>query len=135
MTARFADSFYYLAFFNPADRGHSLAIDLAEQWRGPIITTAWVLTEVADALSRPADRPLALELYQYHRDDSATLLLPPDPDLFDRGFNLFARRPDKNWSLTDCVSFVVMAERGLTDALTGDRHFEQAGFRALLRST
>jgi predicted nucleic acid-binding protein len=46
---------------------------------------------------------------------------------------LFARRPDKSWSLTDCISFVVMADRGLTEALTGDRHFEQAGFRALLR--
>ena len=42
-------------------------------------------------------------------------------------------RSDKSWSLTDCISFVVMGEHGITDALTGDRHFEQAGFRALLR--
>jgi len=49
------------------------------------------------------------------------------------GLELYARRPDKSWSLTDCISFVVMTDRGLTEALTGDHHFEQAGFRALLR--
>ena len=56
-----------------------------------------------------------------------------DDDTFARGFDLYARRPDKSWSLTDCISFVVMTDRGLTEALTGDHHFEQAGFRALLR--
>jgi len=48
-----------------------------------------------------------------------------------RGLHLFERRRDKAWSLTDCISFAVMTDRGLTDALTGDHHFEQAGFRAL----
>jgi uncharacterized protein len=46
---------------------------------------------------------------------------------------MFAARSDKRWSLTDCISFVVMQERGLTEALTADRHFEQAGFSILLR--
>jgi hypothetical protein len=49
-----------------------------------------------------------------------------------RGLDLFAGRSDKNWSLTDCISFVVMQDEGLTEALTGDSHFEQAGFKALL---
>lgn len=53
--------------------------------------------------------------------------------LWRRGLGLYAARPDKAWSLTDCISFVVMTDRGLTEALTGDHHFEQAGFRALLR--
>jgi hypothetical protein len=66
------------------------------------------------------------------RFDPETEIVPPDPELFERGLDLFARRPDKAWSLTDCISVVVMSERGLTDALSGDRHFEQAGFRALL---
>jgi hypothetical protein len=52
--------------------------------------------------------------------------------LFERGLSLYLRRMDKDWSLTDCVSFVVMEEMALTDALTGDRHFEQAGFHVLL---
>lgn len=49
--------------------------------------------------------------------------------VFDRRFDLYSQRPDKGWSLTDCISFVVMIDRGLT----GDHHFEQAGFLALLR--
>jgi predicted nucleic acid-binding protein len=52
---------------------------------------------------------------------------------FDRGFELFTRRPDKFWSLTDCISFVIMEELGLKDALTADKHFEQAGFNVLLK--
>ena len=51
----------------------------------------------------------------------------------DAGLALYANRTDKDWSLTDCISFVVMNERGITDALTGDHHFEQAGFAALLK--
>jgi len=53
-------------------------------------------------------------------------------EVFSRGLLLFDSRADKEWSLTDCISFVVMEDRGLTDALTADHHFEQAGFRALL---
>jgi len=53
--------------------------------------------------------------------------------LFERGVGLFRQRPDKEWSLTDCISFVVMRDASLTEALTGDHHFEQAGFSALLR--
>ena len=50
-----------------------------------------------------------------------------------RGVALYAERPDKDWSLTDCISFVVMRKMDITEALTGDRHFEQAGFTALLK--
>ena len=50
-----------------------------------------------------------------------------------RGVALYAERPDKDWSLTDCISFVVMRTMDITEALTGDRHFEQAGFTALLK--
>jgi hypothetical protein len=52
--------------------------------------------------------------------------------MLQRGLDLFAKRPDKNWSVTDCISFVVMEDEGVAAALTGDNHFEQAGFRALL---
>jgi predicted nucleic acid-binding protein len=75
-----------------------------------------------------------LNLLRSLRANAAFEIVPPDPDLFERGIDLFARRADKAWSLTDCISFVVMTERGLTEALTGDHHFEQAGFLALLRS-
>ncbi len=61
------------------------------------------------------------------------MIIPPTQPLFDSGVALFSKRLDKRWSLTDCISFVVMEEQGITHALTGDRHFEQAGFVALLK--
>ena len=53
--------------------------------------------------------------------------------MFQRGLRLYEERPDKEWSLTDCLSFVVMKDENLREALTGDQHFEQAGFIALLK--
>jgi predicted nucleic acid-binding protein len=91
------------------------------------------LKEVADAMAAPANRPLVLRLIEGFRTLKTAEVVPSEPALFDRGLELYARRPDKAWSLTDCISCVVMTDRGLTEALTGDNHFEQAGFRALLR--
>jgi predicted nucleic acid-binding protein len=56
-------------------------------------------------------------------------------DIFDQGLSLYKERQDKGWGLTDCISFVVMRERAITEALAADRHFEQAGFKALLRTS
>lgn len=67
------------------------------------------------------------------RNDPDVTVIRVNADLFDAGLQLFADRLDKYWSLTDCISFVVMLREGITDALTGDHHFEQAGFRALLK--
>lgn len=58
--------------------------------------------------------------------------MPASRALLEEGISLYAARPDKDWSVTDCISFVVMRDEGMTHALTGDRHFEQAGFKALL---
>jgi predicted nucleic acid-binding protein len=99
-----------------------------------ILTTHWVLVEVADALSAPNYRVDVARFLRELSQDAGTEVVGPDEALYDRGLDLYARRPDKSWSLTDCISFVVMAQRSLTDALTGDRHFDQAGFRALLGS-
>jgi predicted nucleic acid-binding protein len=65
--------------------------------------------------------------------DARVTIVPPTKQLFDQGIDLYDSRPDKEWSLTDCISFVVMQQLQLSEALTGDRHFEQAGFRALLK--
>jgi predicted nucleic acid-binding protein len=67
------------------------------------------------------------------RADPACTIVPPTQSLFEQGVDLYARRPDNGWSLTDCISFVVMQQHGVTQALTGDHHFEQAGFEALLK--
>ena len=66
--------------------------------------------------------------------DPRTTVFPASQDLFDAGVSLYSRRQDKDWSLTDCISFAVMQQQGLTDALTADHHFEQAGFTLLMKS-
>lgn len=133
MNARFADSFYYLAIINPNDAFHERAVRVSDCFEGQVVTTAWVLTEVADALAAPAQRASFLSLLETLRDDAEVTIVPAQEDIFEAGIDLYARRPDKEWSLTDCISFIAMQEHGITEALTGDHHFEQAGFVALLR--
>lgn len=89
--------------------------------------------ELADALSAPEARATAVAFLQAVRADSLFDVVGYVPTVYQTGFDLFAARRDKGWSLTDCISFGVMTERGLSEALTADHHFEQAGFRAIFR--
>jgi predicted nucleic acid-binding protein len=95
------------------------------------VTTARVLTEVADALAKTRRREFG-ELLAAIDADPRTQVIPASAALFDAGVQLYRSREDKEWPLTDCISFVVVQDSGLGDALTGDRHFEPAGFRRLL---
>jgi predicted nucleic acid-binding protein len=133
MTPVFADTYFYLALINTKDQGHSRAVALAKGQQGGVITTAWVLTELADGLCDVAHRPAFLKLLRGLRADANTTIVASSQELFDKGLALYENRPDKDWSLTDCISFVVMQDHGLTDSLTADHHFEQAGFTALLK--
>jgi uncharacterized protein len=128
----FVDTVYYLALTNPRDQYAADAIRFTADFSGAFVTSAWVLAEVANSLTRGTDRSLFLELYRSLADDRRIMIVPPNQELFDEGIHLFAERPDKEWSLTDCISFIIMREYDLTDALTADHHFEQAGFRILL---
>lgn len=132
MTRTFADSFHYLALANPRDSYHLAAIRTTANRSGMMVTTHWVLTEVADALASPHLRPRFLDLLSMLKADRLVEIAPATADLFERGIELYRHRPDKDWPLTDCLSFVVMQERGITEALTSDAHFVQAGFVALL---
>lgn len=133
MTRVFADSFYFFAILNPRDTHHAKALELSRRLAAPLLTTAWVLTELADGLARSTERRLLHRVLNQLQTGAGHLLVPATDDLFHRGIDLYHARPDKQWSLTDCISFVVMQDHAITDALTGDRHFEQAGFRALLK--
>ncbi len=97
-----------------------------------IVTTRWVLAEVADALCTGSGRERAADFITQVEHHPQFRIQGESDALFARGLALFRKRPDKGWSLTDCISFVVMSEEGLTEALTGDHHFEQAAFTALL---
>jgi hypothetical protein len=132
MNEVFADTFYYIALLNPVDHFHEAAVQATRTLTSRLVTTAWVLTEVADALSAPAVRQRTHAFLTGVTTDPNTILITDYAPWHARGMQLYGARPDKDWSLTDCISIEVMTERGITDALTGDHHFLQAGFRALL---
>jgi hypothetical protein len=133
MSRVFADSFFFFAMLNPHDAAHSRATDFARRHRASLVTTAWVLTEAADGLASTPRRHTFHRLLEDLENNRSNLIVPTNEEMFEKGIELYHARPDKQWSLTDCISFVVMSEERLTDALTGDRHFEQAGFSALLK--
>lgn len=133
MTAAFADTAFYVALLSSRDALHSRAVQFLAGYSGRIVTTEFVLLEVANFNARPADRQRFVDLVARIRNDPQSQLIPATADLFARGVDLFAKRPDKYWSLTDCTSFIVMTDQKLIDALTADEHFEQAGFRVLLK--
>ena len=134
MTAVFADTFYFIALLNAEDEAHVAADLFAGEESLRLVTSAWVLTELADGLAETEGRQVFQNLLADLEADPRVELIASDPVLWRQGVELYANRPDKEWSLTDCISFVIMGERGLTDALTADHHFVQAGFRALLKS-
>jgi len=133
MTGVFADAYYFLALVNSRDRAHHRSVAWSQANDKPIVTTEWIILEVANHLARAVNRRLFKRLYESVKADALTTVLPASHEMFARGIERYEQRPDKDWSLTDCISFVVMEHEGLHEALTGDHHFEQAGFVALLR--
>lgn len=137
MQAVFADTFYWIALLNPDDPDHNrvTAFDLSPA-RPPLVTTEEVLTEFLTyfsgrgALFRRKAAAVAYAL----QDDTDVRLLSQTAEGFAAGLRLYAERPDKEYSLTDCISMAVMEAKGMTECATGDRHFEQEGFRALFRA-
>ena len=128
----FADAFYFIALLNDADEHHEDAVALSSVKQAILVTTDYVLLEVADALAPTRQRTQVEGFIQFVRSSSRIDVVPGDRDLFEAGLALFASRRDKQWSLTDCISFVIMESREIKDALTHDHHFKQAGFRVLL---
>ena len=133
MKAVFADAFYFVGLVNRADQHHSRIVAAARQLRDEVLTTEWILAEFADALAESSSRRLVPQFIRALEQDPKVRIIRADTDLFHRGLRLYEERPDKEWSLTDCLSFVVMEQENIREALTGDQHFEQAGFTALLK--
>ncbi|NOT01322.1 MAG: type II toxin-antitoxin system VapC family toxin [Phycisphaerales bacterium] len=133
MTPCFADAYYFLALLNPRDEAHAAAVAINRGLRRPLVTSAFILMEVADGLAGTPGRALFRRLHERLTNDDRVTLVPPTAAIFDRAATLYASRADKAWSLTDCTSFVIMEDRGIREALTGDHYFEQAGLVALLK--
>src|SRR5512135_1572678 len=129
----FADTSYCLALLDPDDTSHAAARKASAALADTILSTDWVLAEVTDAMCRGHNRTKVVSFLRMLRRREDVVLMPASRELFHRGLQLFGDRSDKEWSLTDCISFAVMGERNLTEALTSDHHFEQAGFTILLK--
>lgn len=131
----FLDTSYAIALASPKDAYHARAEALAdqlEQNRTRLVTTRAVLLEIGGALARQRYRSASVTLLDSMERDSSIEIIPLSESLYARALQLYRDRLDKEWGLTDCISFLVMQDRGLTEALTTDDHFRQAGFRALL---
>jgi len=132
VTPVFADTSFYQALLNPTDRWHDSAVLFSETYAGTIVTTEYVLVELGALLSHRSLRRIYVEFVQQTQADPDTLVLPASGNHFANGFRLFTMRHDKNWSMTDCISFAVMEHMGIKEAVSCDKHFEQAGYRPLL---
>jgi predicted nucleic acid-binding protein len=135
MTKVFADTGYWIALLNPRDALHDRSRKAsANLGRTPIITSELVLAEVLNAFASKGDLPrrMACVLIDEIRSDPDYEIVPMTSSAFRQALERYRSRSDKTWGLTDCASFLIMEENGITDALSADRDFQQAGFKALL---
>ncbi|MCL0065714.1 PIN domain-containing protein [Dehalococcoidia bacterium] len=130
----FLDTAYVLALFNHRDAHHARAQELLPQLRmaHEVWVTEAVLAEVGNALAR-SNRSDCVTFINGCYVTANVKVVSVDRELFRRAVEFYDTHQDKEWGLTDCISFVVMRDHGLMEALTTDEHFQQAGFRALLR--
>ena len=134
--AVFADTFFWIALTNPEDLAHKKAISLIRTARpGSVVTTEYVLTEYLNYFSpwgptlRTAGQPkMSIKCWQTRQ-----YMYCVRAGTRSWADWISTARPDKGYSLTDCISMQVMQQSGLTEVLTNDRHFDQEGFRALFR--
>ncbi|MCB0111005.1 MAG: type II toxin-antitoxin system VapC family toxin [Caldilineaceae bacterium] len=132
----FLDTAYAIALANAKDQFHEKAVTVAKELRRQktrLITTRAVLLEIGNALSGQRFRTAAVKLLDALEADPTVGIVTVTDGLYSQALTLYRTRPDKEWGLVDCLSFIVMQERQLTSALTTDMHFQQAGFRVLLR--
>jgi predicted nucleic acid-binding protein len=133
----FADTSFWIALSSKRDQYHPRAVAWSRfvvRNQDTILTTEAVLWEWMNALSGAGTRRLAAEGYRRCHGDAHIQVVPFRAELVDAAVQLYQERPDETWSLTDCFSFVVMEQGQLAEALSTDRHFEQAGHRAVMLS-
>ncbi|MBW4516391.1 MAG: PIN domain-containing protein [Timaviella obliquedivisa GSE-PSE-MK23-08B] len=136
MNALFADTGYFIALLNPGDQLHSQAIRLTQTLtRQTILTSELILIELLNDFSDRGAffRHTAGQFVNQLQTSRSTQVIHVDSHLFENALTLYNQRSDKAWSLTDCSSFLIMSHYGITDAIAHDKHFIQAGFRALLK--
>ena len=134
MTEIFLDSSYVIALVNKKDQYHEQASEMARVLGDQsLVTTDARLLEIGNGLARNFKAEAIAVIEEFLNSDEVRII-SVDTNLFQKGFNLYKAYQDKAWGLVDCISFIVMREGGIADALTTDSHFEQAGFNVLLKS-
>jgi predicted nucleic acid-binding protein len=127
------DTGYLIALLNRRDQFHPRALAWSATIAERLVVTEYLIVETVNSFSKPINRPKVHAMVSRLRDEAKFEMVPASSELFEAGLRLHANRADKEWSMTDCISFIVMKRRGLTRALAYGLHFEQAGFEALLR--
>jgi predicted nucleic acid-binding protein len=135
----FVDTAGWAVLFVRTEPQHAQASSVFQTWKQEghyLITTNYILAELMALFTSPlrVPRPVQFRYIDVIRSTPYVNIVHVDPTLDAAAWALLKSRPDKAWSLVDAVSFVVMQERGITEALTTDHHFEQAGFVCLLSS-
>jgi predicted nucleic acid-binding protein len=130
----FLDTVFIQAILNPHDQYHIPSMKLLPRVKNAqqVWITEAIFIEVGNALSTYNHRKVSAFIQQCYQTDNISIV-NITPQLFQQGLNLYESRQDKTWGLVDCLSFIVMEQNNLMDAVTSDIHFVQAGFRALLR--
>ncbi|QDT71113.1 tRNA(fMet)-specific endonuclease VapC [Lacipirellula limnantheis] len=131
----FVDASFLVATYNRRDYFHRIALefDVSLLSAREIWTTDAVLLEVTATLSQPSHRAAAIQVWrQFHGGSERCRAVEASTETLAEAMEIYRSRGDKAWSLTDCLSFIVMEREGLNEALTSDQHFQQAGYRALL---
>ena len=132
----FVDTAAWLALINKSDALHEKAKRIRNKLvreRGQFLLTDYIVVEIANALSRVPFRQTAVQIISLIQSSANTMVVRIDKEIFAEAWRLYSERLDKEWSFTDCTSFIVMGQMGLTDAFTSDHHFEQAGFNILMK--
>lgn len=135
MRAVFADTFYWIALLNPRDQAHGRAIGVSKGLGATrIVTTEEILTEFLNYFGTrgPFFRSAAARLVERMQADGWIQIIPQTHEGFLAGCRLYQARPDKGYSLTDCISMEVMRRNNLSEVLSNDEHFTQEGFSCLL---
>ncbi|KAA0230627.1 PIN domain-containing protein [candidate division KSB1 bacterium] len=134
MTRTFVDTAFVVALVNSNDQYHAKAQNLSEMYETePLIITDVVLLEIGNALARDYKKE-AIEIIESFRTSKEVLIVELSLDFFDKAFELYKKYTDKDWGMVDCISFIVMREYEVRNALTFDDHFRQAGFNVLMKN-
>lgn len=135
MSVVFVDTSGWIALLNRTDSLHPAATSCFKRLAARhalLVTTSMVLAETGNGLSYTSSRHLMSKLRNRLRNSRSIEVVHADATLFERGWDMYEQRSDKEWDLVDCISFVLMADRAIQSVVTADHHFEQAGFIKLL---